>query len=224
MRVLAIDTALTACAVAIYDTDIGLIAKQSHDMVRGHAEALMPMIARVMAEGRAQFDDIDRIAVTVGPGSFTGLRVGVAAARGLALAAGKPAVGVTTLAAFAAPHAGKDERVTLSAVDARNDQVYIELFGADGVALAAARIATLPEAVEAALAGPVRIVGNAAAAVAAFWLDRPPRPLAEQTAAPDIITVARLGVAASPHLAVPKPFYLRGPGARPQEPTRLLRR
>ena len=72
-------------------------------MVRGHAEALMPLIARVMDAAALGFAELDRIAVTTGPGSFTGLRVGIAAARGIALAAGKPAVGLTTLAAFAAP-------------------------------------------------------------------------------------------------------------------------
>src|SRR4051812_10145961 len=109
MRLLAIDTSLTACSAALYDTDFGLIAKQSQHMARGHAEALMPLIAGLMSTAKAKFSEIDRIAVTVGPGSFTGLRVGVAAARGIALAAKKPAVGVTTLAAFAAPHRGAAE-------------------------------------------------------------------------------------------------------------------
>src|SRR5690348_17280086 len=99
MRLLAIDTALAACSVAVFDTGGGIVASESQSMTRGHAEALMPMVARVMAKAAAKFDTIDRIAVTVGPGSFTGLRVGVSAARGLALAAGKPAVGVATTTA-----------------------------------------------------------------------------------------------------------------------------
>ena len=73
-------------------------------MLRGHAEAVMPLIARVMDAARCEFTDLDRIAVTVGPGSFTGLRVGISAARGIALAAGKPAIGLSTLSALAAPH------------------------------------------------------------------------------------------------------------------------
>src|SRR5438552_111182 len=103
MRLLAIDTALAACSAAVFDTDTGVIAGESLPMARGHAEALIPMVARVMAAASIGFDAIDRFAVTVGPGSFTGLRVGVSAARGLALAARKPAVGVTTLTAYAAP-------------------------------------------------------------------------------------------------------------------------
>ena len=94
MRVLAIDTALAACSAAVLDTDYGgIIASESLPMARGHAEALMPLLARVMQDAGMAFRDIDRIAVTTGPGSFTGLRVGIAAARGIALAAGKPAVG-----------------------------------------------------------------------------------------------------------------------------------
>src|SRR5438105_4638346 len=115
MRVLAIDTALDACSVAVLDTQRAAItASETREMVRGHAEALMPMIARVMDRAATEFADLDRIAVTVGPGSFTGLRVGIAAARGIALAAAKPAVGLTTLSGFAAPHiaAGDTKSVT----------------------------------------------------------------------------------------------------------------
>ena len=104
MLILAIDTALDACAAAVLDTASSkVIAQESQAMKRGHAEALMPLIARVMKESGVAFDALDRIAVTTGPGSFTGLRVGLSAARGIALAAGKPVVGVTTLTAYAAP-------------------------------------------------------------------------------------------------------------------------
>ena len=100
MLILAIDTALEACAAAVLDAEKNrLIAQESQAMKRGHAEALMPLIARVMKESGIGFAVLDRIAVTTGPGSFTGLRVGLSAARGIALAAGKPAVGLTTLTA-----------------------------------------------------------------------------------------------------------------------------
>src|SRR5204862_5654788 len=104
MLILAIDTALDACAAGVLDTDAGkLIAQESQPMKRGHAEALMPLIARVMREAGIAFANLDRIAVTTGPGSFTGLRVGLSAARGIALAADRPVVGLTTLSAYAAP-------------------------------------------------------------------------------------------------------------------------
>ena len=104
MRILAIDTALDACAAAVLDTSRGgIIAHETLAMPRGHAEALMPLIARVMDVAAIAFYDLDRIAVTTGPGSFTGLRVGISACRAIALATGKPAIGLSTLAGFAAP-------------------------------------------------------------------------------------------------------------------------
>src|SRR5260370_36449248 len=109
MRVLAIDTALAACSAAVLDTEYGgIVASESLQMVRGHAEALMPLLQRVMNQARMGFPDIDRIAVTTGPGSFTGLRVGIAAARGMALAADKPARGLSTPSAYAGPHLAAD--------------------------------------------------------------------------------------------------------------------
>src|SRR6266403_1703254 len=104
MLILAIDTALDACAAAVLDTDVSkIVAQESLPMKRGHAEALMPLIARVMKASTIAFAALDRIAVTTGPGSFTGLRVGLSAARGIGLAASKPVVGLTTLTAYAAP-------------------------------------------------------------------------------------------------------------------------
>src|SRR5436305_8407122 len=107
MLILAIDTALDACAAAVLDTDANrILAHESQPMKRGHAEALMPLIARVMKTSGIAFTSLDRIAVTTGPGSFTGLRVGLSAARGIALAAAKPAAGLTTLTAHAAAFVG----------------------------------------------------------------------------------------------------------------------
>src|ERR1700712_3672514 len=128
MLILAIDTALDACAAAVLDTDAAkIIAQESQAMKRGHAEALMPLIARVMKAAAIAFTSLDRIAVTKGPGSFTGLRVGLSAARGIALAAGKPVVGLTTLTAYAAPVVSRDgTQPVISAIDARHDHVYFQ--------------------------------------------------------------------------------------------------
>src|SRR6187401_3550354 len=142
MRVLAIDTALGACAAAVLDSQRGaILASETIGMTRGHAEAVMPLIARVMDAGRCEFADLDRIAVTVGPGSFTGLRVGIAAARGIALAAGKPAVGLSTLSTLAAPHvAARSDQVIIAAIDARNEQVYFHVFAPNGKTIVAPRL------------------------------------------------------------------------------------
>src|SRR5229473_7113715 len=128
MLILAIDTALDACAAAVLDTDASkIVAQESVGMKRGHAEALMPLIARVMKASGIAFSGLDRVAVTTGPGSFTGLRVGLSAARGIALAANKPVVGLTTLTAYAAPVVSQNvEQPVISAIDARHDQVYFQ--------------------------------------------------------------------------------------------------
>src|SRR5262249_44897641 len=128
MRVLAIDTALGACSAAILDTDHrAVVATETLAMTKGHAEAVMPLIARVMDRAKIELKELDRIAVTTGPGSFTGLGVGISAARGIALAAGKPAIGLTTLAGFAAPHIAEDDlRPVVAAIDARHGHVYLQ--------------------------------------------------------------------------------------------------
>ena len=226
MRVLAIDTALEACSAAVLDTARGgILASESVAMVRGHAEALMPLVARVMQDATLEFSELDRIAVTVGPGSFTGLRVGVSAARGIAVAAGKPAVGLTTLAAYAAPYIAADDQTPLiAAIDARNDQVYMQLFGS-GRPLTQPRLAPLRDAVRAATSGPARIVGSAAAMLAAAWPANEPRSaVVDPARAPVIDWVAHLGAAAAQALSLPKPLYLRAPDAQPQDAAHLPRR
>lgn len=219
MIVLAIDTALEACSAAVLDTDAPrLLASESQAMARGHAEALMPMIDRVMSAAGVAYLALDRIAVTVGPGSFTGLRVAISAARGLGLAAGKPVVGLTTLSAFAAPLVAPDnDGPIICAIDARHDHVYYQVVRTDGEMLIAPRVAPLAEATEALRFGAPRIVGNAASLLAGRWPKDAPAPLAAlQQAAPDIGWVAWLGAAANPDVARPAPFYLRPPDARPQ--------
>jgi tRNA threonylcarbamoyladenosine biosynthesis protein TsaB len=225
MRVLAVDTALEACAAAVLDTEVGLLASESEPMVRGHAEALMPLVARVMSASGLVFADLDRFAVTIGPGSFTGLRVGVAAVRGFALAAGKPAVGLTTLAAYAAPHIAADDATSLiSVIDARNDNVYMQLFGPAGRTIIQPRVASVREAVRAASAGPARVAGTGAALVMAAWPAGQPRPpLVDSARAPSIEWIAHLGAAAAQTIP-PKPLYLRAPDAQPQDGGRVARR
>ena len=227
MRVLALDTALDACAAAVLDTERrDLVASETQPMSRGHAEALMPMVARVMDAARLEFSDIDRIAVTVGPGSFTGVRVGIAAARGIALAAGKPAIGLTTLAAFTAPHVAAGFAGTVvPVIDARHGQVYLQVFGPGGRAVIAPRLAAVREAVEQARSrAPALITGSAADLVAAEWPASDPPPTVVTAGAPEIGWVARLGAAAQEDRALPKPLYLRAPDARPQDAARIAQR
>ena len=195
-----------------------ILASESLGMLRGHAEAVMPLIARVMDAARCEFADLDRVAVTVGPGSFTGLRVGISAARGIALATAKPAVGLSTLSALAAPHvAARSDHTIIAAIDARNEQVYFHVFAPNGTTIVRAAVRAVP-------VGPTVITGSGASLVAAHWPSGSPTPRIEVKAAPDIGWVARLGAAARDEGAPPKPLYLRRPDARPQDAGRLPRR
>jgi len=222
MLILAIDTALDACAACVLDTDAGkLVARQSLAMKRGHAEALMPLIAGVIKEAGIAFADLDRIAVTTGPGSFTGLRVGLSAARGIALAANKPAVGVTTLTAYAAPVVSQNgEQPIISAIDARHDQVYFQVVSGNGGSLIGPGVAPIEEALGASRFGAPCLVGNAARILSERWPAHALPPFrVDAQAAPDIAWVAWLGAAVSPDTAPARPFYLRAPDAKlPKDP------
>jgi tRNA threonylcarbamoyladenosine biosynthesis protein TsaB len=218
MLILAIDTALEACAAAVLDTDKNrLIAQESQAMKRGHAEALMPLVARVMKEAGIPFASLDRVAATTGPGSFTGLRVGLSAARGIALAANKPAIGITTLAAYAAPHVTEDgEHPIISAIDARHDHVYLQAVSGHGGPLVTPRVAPIEAALGASRFGAPILAGNAANLLAERWPKDAAAPVKiDQQGAPDIAWVAWLAAAVDPSVATPRPFYLRAPDAKP---------
>ena len=220
MLILAIDTALDACAAAVLDTGTSkVIAMESQAMKRGHAEALMPLIARVMKETGIPFAALDRIAVTSGPGSFTGLRVGLSAARGIGLAAGKPVVGLTTLSAYAAPIVSEGaEQPVISAIDARHDHVYLQVVSGNGSSLVRPKVASMEEALAASRFGAPHLVGNAAKILAERWpSDTPPPFKVDAQPAPDIIWVAWLGAAVNPDTAPAKPYYLRAPDAKPSQ-------
>jgi tRNA threonylcarbamoyladenosine biosynthesis protein TsaB len=220
MLILAIDTALDACAAGVLDTDAAeLIAQESQAMKRGHAEALMPLIGRVMKASGVGFAALDRIAVTTGPGSFTGLRVGLSAARGIALASAKPVVGLTTLAAYAAPIVSQNAgRPVISAIDARHDHVYFQVVSGDGGALILPRVAPIEEALDAARFGAAHLVGNAAKILAERWPAEAPPPFeVDDRPAPDIAWLAWLGAAVTPDIAPARPYYLRAPDAKPRK-------
>jgi len=171
----------------------------------------------VMQSADLAFTSLDRIAVTVGPGSFTGLRVGISAARGLALAAKRPAVGLTTLSAYAATVVGQSGTApVISAIDARHDHVYFQVTGGDGSSLITPRVAPIAEVLDASRFGAPHLVGNAARILADRWpADAPPPFRVDSFPAPDIAWVAWLGAAVDPETAPARPYYLRAPDAKP---------
>ena len=133
MKILAFDTSLGACTVTAV-ADGRIISERSERRERGHAEALIPMVLEVLQEAEVEYDGFDLIATTVGPGSFTGVRVAVAAARGMALATGIRTVGVTTTAALVqtAWATATDATSILAIIDARREEAYAQLFDAEG--------------------------------------------------------------------------------------------
>ena len=219
MIVLAIDTALDYCAAAVLDAATkAVIAQETLEMKRGHAEALMPLIARVMTASGLSYLELDRIAVTTGPGSFTGLRVGISAARGIGLAADKPVIGLTTLAAYVAPLvAEKQEHPIIAAIDARHDHVYCQVVAGNGSALMRPAVMPIEDTFAASRFGALRIVGNAAQLLADRWPRNVPAPvLVDPKPGPDITWVAWIGAGTDPGAAPAKPFYLRAPDAKPK--------
>jgi len=226
LRCLAIDTALNGCSACVLETGAAEpLAMETLPIERGHAEALLPLVERVMAKVEGGFGSLDRVAVTVGPGSFTGLRVGLSAARAIALAANVPCVGVTTLAAYAAPLIMQQEAsVVVAAIDARHGHVYVQAMAPRGMALITPRIAPVREAVRMLGQASIRVVGTGADIFAqdarAFGLN----VLSSDCApSPDITFVARLGLVADPASAPPRPYYLRAPDAKPQGHARIAR-
>jgi tRNA threonylcarbamoyladenosine biosynthesis protein TsaB len=210
MKVLALDTCLDACSVAVCE-DGSTLATCSEAMSRGHQERLAPMAAAVMAVAGQAFDALDLIAVTVGPGSFTGLRVGLAFAKGLALALGIPCVGIGALEALAMSETGSG--FVAAAVDAKRGQIWLQVF-IDGRA-AMAPDALAPDSASARLAelwpgGGALLVGSAAPMLAGVIA----QARLSTRLAPDPAAVARAALRLRPPYPPPRPLYLRAPDAR----------
>ncbi len=222
MRLLAIDTAWEACSVAVAD-GVQLVVR-SATVGRGHAEILMGQIESAMAEAGLAFADLDRIAVTAGPGSFTGLRIGIAAARGIALVTGKPAIGIGVLAAHAEEARHLAGRVSVLAVlAAGRGELYGQRFAADGAPLGEPSAAS-PEVFAAGLDRGVLVAGSGAdLVIAALPMDEQPR-VAHRRSSPDIAALARLGAVAPADASPPRPLYIRAPDAKPQDAARIARR
>lgn len=215
MIVLGIDTAANLCAATVYDTvSHTACATRSDDIGRGHAEHLPGLIADVMDDAGLSYDQLHAIAVTIGPGTFTGIRVGVSMARGFALALGLQAKGVTTLQAIAADAMadGNVKGPFTVAIEGGRGQVFAQPFDVRGLACGNPRQVALADAADLLTPDTKSIVGNAAEAVAQAS-GRTLLARALPVATGTIETIARLGASASLSAS---PLYLRGADAKPQ--------
>lgn len=215
MKLLAIDCAASLCAACVFDADAGEeLGRELRDLGKGHAEHLMAVIETALQAGSVGYPDLDAVAVSIGPGSFTGLRVGVSTARGLALALKVSAIGVTTLEALAAEGAHAfPGRAVLAALDAGREEIHAALYDKELVEAYGPSVATLAEAVTMAVNADAILVGTAAPQIAQSAgrvFDTGP-----VAATADIATYARLAAAKGPG-EKPKPLYLRGADAKPQ--------
>lgn len=206
MRVLAVDTALGACSCAVMD-DARVLSHRFVVMERGHAEALAPMVEETARESGVAFSELDRLAVTVGPGTFTGQRVGLAFMRGMRIALKRPLIGITTLEAMA-HQAMAETGLTRAASlhDARREEVYLELVPGDG-----AHLLPFDDAIKSLAAeGKLALAGTAAPRAAEMLKDA----VLSTVRQPDALWVARLAMGREASGEAPKPLYLRPPDAK----------
>lgn len=214
MRILALESATAACSAATW-VDGAVVAAERTELARGHAETLLPMVERVCAAARLKPGDVDRLAVTVGPGHFTALRVGLATARGLALATGRPLVGVTTLAALAAavPPERRRDAIVIVALDSKRAEPYLQSFASSLTPLdtPVARLVADYAATLSASESSRRyvIAGDAAESLAAVLRDRGRDvDVLASLRHPDAVTVAALAAAAPLPSLLPAPLYI----------------
>jgi tRNA threonylcarbamoyladenosine biosynthesis protein TsaB len=232
MNMLAFDTCFDACSVCVARWSDGVVVELASALERfqtGHAERLVPMIDEAMGRAGATFAELDRLAVTVGPGTFTGTRIGIAAARGLALATGAEVVGASSLAVMAevAGHElgarAPDEDMAV-AVDARRGEVYVQLFAAGERNASSPMLLTVEDAARLGGGGPLLVVGSGAAAVAAA-AERAGRPATARLAGllPTASALARMAAGLAPAEGPLQPLYLRPPDAKPQDGKSIAR-
>jgi tRNA threonylcarbamoyladenosine biosynthesis protein TsaB len=207
LKILAADTALGGCSVAVLDGEKTL-AHHFEEMARGHAEALAPIVQAAMAKAGIGFTDLARLAVTTGPGTFTGQRVGLAFMRGLRVALKKPLTGITTLEAMAVA-TGNPRAAAIH--DAKRDEAYLLLWE-NGETVLAPAVMPFAQAIEKIRAfGPCTLAGTGAPAAAQSLGAEFPLSDIRQ---PDALWVARLALTRPADDTAPAPLYLRAPDAK----------
>jgi tRNA threonylcarbamoyladenosine biosynthesis protein TsaB len=217
MIVLALDSSGSGCSVALVERGGAVLAHRFQAMTRGHAEILMPMLRDAMAEACVAFARIGLIAATVGPGSFTGIRVGLAAARGLALASGLPAIGITAFEAVADAVAAEGAAVVV-AIDSRRAELFIQIFADGGIVRGPPIVVAPADLVDVIPGGRLVLAGEGAPHAAAALTAAGRTALISGVAAPDARHVARVALrrrSAGGAMPPLQPLYLRAPDVTP---------
>lgn len=208
---LALDTALGACSAAILDSSSGqIVAAACAEMDKGHAEALAPMVQGALADAGIAPSALQRIAVTVGPGTFTGLRIALSLARGMGLALGIPVTGLDTLTATAAPHFKAAHHILVAHRAGATGRFYAASF--KGGALAGGMALLGPDEVAALLEADTLLVGTGLEPV---LLIAPEARLAARGNLPDAALFAAYAANLPADGKMPEPIYLREPDAKP---------
>jgi tRNA threonylcarbamoyladenosine biosynthesis protein TsaB len=213
---LAFDCSARFCSVALFSqSEDRILAAASPDIGRGHAEQLPAVLQSVLAEVGVELSEVKRIGVTVGPGSFAGIRVGVAFARGLALALDVPVVGVGSLEAIALPAALEHGKAVMAVLDAKRDHVWAILVDADGTVTEPAAERSPQAAAALALETGCMIIGSGAALLAGINPSLQSY-IIDDLVAPKIADVARLAATLDSASNQAEPRYLRDADAKPQ--------
>jgi len=211
--ILAFDSSGVAVSAALCRGGAVLAARRE-PMERGHGERLLPLLKAVMAEAGLGFDALDAIAVAVGPGRFTGLRIGVAAARGLALATGKPAIGIGSFEAAAAAVEEPERSSILVVIDSRREELFAQLFDRAGEAMGAPLVAK-PEAIAAMLpAGALLVTGDGALLMEQALAGRGDARLRAAALRPEILAQLAEAALRQGGAEPARPIYLRAPDAK----------
>ena len=206
--ILAFDTSAAHCAAALLLGDEILVSRVE-EMQKGQAERLMPLLEEVLAEAGKSWPALDRIGVGIGPGNFTGIRISVSAARGLALSLGIPAIGVSSLQAMAYRSAASG--LTLAVLDARQGNLYCQLFDTGGADLGAPLMCAATDIARHSPRGTPVVVGHNSAELAAQL----GASHADTNATQTVEAIAQIAATTTPDGTRPAPLYLRPADAAP---------
>ncbi len=216
---LALDTSANFCSAALYDYGQSkMLSQKSENIGRGHAERLMSLLAEVLKDAGLEYKDVSRIAAVCGPGSFTGIRVGLATARGLALGLNIPVIGVSALEAIAFQHNNNGNNARgpiIVAMDAKRGEIFTQMFSSSGEHLGMPEAVAFDQIKDFIPDQPFRIAGSGSNAIIDTTEEHSFEICSDQSAA-NVEDVAKLAAQMPDSSNKPLPLYLRSADAKPQ--------